>query len=82
MAEVNRFAKALKSSVNQNSDESVNQIVTLGRPKGKHSDARYKQAGVWLPRDLITEVKVRLLRENREMSGLVEDLLKVWLGQK
>jgi hypothetical protein len=77
----NKFEKALSSEpISQAVNESVDQMSsTTGRPKGKHSDDRYKQAGVWLPKDLITEVKIRLLREEKELSGLVEQLLREWV---
>ncbi len=53
----------------------------MGRPPGgKHSNPDYMQTTLWIPRDLMTEVKIKLLRsEYKEFSGTVEGLLRSWL---
>jgi hypothetical protein len=56
----------------------------MGRPPGgKHSNPQYMQTTLWVPRDLMTEVKIKLLRsEYREFSGTVEMLLRTWLKSR
>ena len=53
----------------------------MGRPPGgKHSNPAYMQTTLWIPRDLMADVKVRLIRsEYKEFSGTVETLLRNWL---
>ena len=55
-----------------------------GRPPGgKHSNPAYMQTTLWIPRDLLTEVKIKLLRsEYKEFSGTVERLLRDWLKSR
>ena len=56
----------------------------MGRPPGgKHSNPAYMQTTLWIPRDLMTEVKIKLLRsEYKEFSGTVEALLRNWLKSR
>jgi hypothetical protein len=56
----------------------------MGRPPGgKHSNPEYMQTTLWIPRDLMTEVKIKLLRsEYKEFSGTVEGLLRSWLKSR
>jgi len=53
----------------------------MGRPPGgKHSNPAYMQTTLWIPRDLMLQVKIKLLRsEYKEFSGTVEALLRSWL---
>lgn len=53
----------------------------MGRPPGgKHSNPAYMQTTLWIPRDLMDEVKIKLIRsEYKEFSGTVETLLRNWL---
>ena len=46
----------------------------MGRPPGgKHSNPEYMQTTLWIPRDIMTEVKIKLIRsEYKEFSGTVE----------
>jgi hypothetical protein len=62
--------------------DKAGSIAKVGRPRGKHSDERYKQVGVWLPIDLIKEVKRQLILTDGELSGLVESHLENWLKKE
>jgi len=50
-----------------------------GRPPAKHSDPNYKQMSVYVHKDVRNKVKIRLLEQDGEFSGLVESLLREWL---
>jgi hypothetical protein len=56
----------------------------MGRPPGgKRSDPDYMQTTLYVPRSLMTEIKVKLLRSDaHEFSGLVESLLRDWLKRR
>jgi hypothetical protein len=54
----------------------------LGRPPAKHSSADYAQMCLYISKDVRTLVKVELLAENGEFSGLVESLLRAWLRKR
>jgi hypothetical protein len=56
----------------------------MGRPPGgKRSDPAYMQTTLYLPRSLMTDVRVKLLRSgDAEVSGLVESLLRDWLKRR
>ena len=51
----------------------------LGRPSAKHSSPDYVQMTVYVQKDVRNAVKMRLFQEGRELSALVEKLLKTWL---
>jgi hypothetical protein len=54
----------------------------VGRPPGKHSDPKYSQRSVWLPKALQVEVlKALVTPEGKrfEFSALVEHFLRRWL---
>lgn len=53
----------------------------LGRPRAKHSDPAYRQMSVYIHEDVRLLVKARLLERGGEFSGLVESLLRQWLGK-
>ena len=46
---------------------------------GKRSDGDYKQVSAYIRKDTHQQVKIALLREEREFSELVEELLSGWL---
>lgn len=50
-----------------------------GRPPGKHSNTDYTQTTVYLPKKLLADVKIKLIPDRGEMSGLIEGLLQEWL---
>ena len=62
---------------------SVGAITTprkAGRPRAKHSSPEYAQMTVYVQKAVRNEVKMRLFQEGRELSALVERLLKTWLA--
>jgi len=56
--------------------------ATKGKGRGgKRSDPDYKQVGLYVNKDIHRQVMTRLAAEDGELSALVEDLLKDWLGE-
>jgi len=53
-----------------------------GRPPAKHSSPDYAQMSLYIHQTVRSLVRIELLKENGEFSGLVEDLLRVWLKQR
>jgi hypothetical protein len=49
---------------------------------GKRSDTDYKQVSAYIRKDTHQQVKIALLREEREFSELVEELLSGWLVER
>ncbi|WP_227500130.1 hypothetical protein [Synechococcus sp. PCC 7335] len=47
---------------------------------GKRSDPSYTQVGCYIPKDLNSRVKVRLVEDSRDFSDLVAELLNEWLA--
>jgi hypothetical protein len=64
---------------NDRSDRSTLGARKVGRPRSKHSSPDYAQMTVYIQRSVRNAVKVRLFEEGREMSALVENLLRRWL---
>jgi len=54
----------------------------MGRPKGKHSDPQYAQMTLYVERNVRNLVKSELAQAEGEFSGLVEGLLRKWLGKR
>ena len=50
--------------------------------RGKREDPAFGKIGVYIRTDTITEVKARLIRENQDLSDLVQSLLDSWLEGK
>jgi hypothetical protein len=83
-----------KSAKRQSPKAEQNRITTLvqpvatepkkpGRKPGKHSDENYTQTSIYLPIELRNRVRSKLYEQGKEMSGLVETMLRDWLaGQK
>lgn len=53
-----------------------------GRKAGKHSDKSYTQTSIYLPIELRNRVRAKLYEQGLEMSGLVEDMLRIWLAKQ
>ncbi len=49
--------------------------------KGKRDDNDYGKIGVYIRSETITEVKARLVRQRKDLSDLIQDLLDKWLAQ-
>ena len=53
-----------------------------GRPPAKHSSPDYAQMSLYVHQTVRSLVRIELLKENGEFSGLVEALLREWLKQR
>lgn len=53
-----------------------------GRKPGKHSDESYTQTSIYLPVELRNRVRSKLYEKGMEMSALVENMLREWLGKQ
>lgn len=58
--------------------------VRRGRPNGKRSDPDYVGFTTYIRRDTHHDIKLALLKEKqgRQMSELVEELLREWIERK
>lgn len=55
---------------------------TKGKGRGgKRENPDYRQIGLYVKRDIHRQVMTRLAAEDGELSALVEELLKQWLGE-
>lgn len=54
----------------------------MGRPPGKHSNPQYAQMTIYIDRSVRNLVKSQLAETEGEFSGLVESLLRKWLGKR
>jgi len=48
----------------------------------KNKNDQYVQTNVYLPRTVKTAVKIELLKQERQLSDLVESLIREWLEQR
>jgi len=55
---------------------------TTGRPPAKHSSPDYVQMTVYVKKTVRTDTRIRLFREGRELSALIERLLTAWLEEQ
>jgi hypothetical protein len=78
-----RQAKGQGVSESDKREDSLRSAPRTGKPKkqGKREDHDYGKIGVYIRTETITEVKARLVRERKDMSDLVQDLLDKWLVQ-
>ena len=76
------IAVDLKASQPQ-PDESSSVLPKQRRKRaktGKRSDPTYTQVGCYLPKELSSRVKVKLIEDSRDFSDLVAELLNEWLS--
>lgn len=52
------------------------------RPIGKNKDQQYVQTNIYLQKTVKAAVKIELLKDEGELSGLVESLLQAWLKRR
>lgn len=50
--------------------------------KSKGKDPKYQRTTVYLEKDLHQRLKLAAIKDGREMSGIISDLLKEWLDSK
>jgi hypothetical protein len=86
MSKANAFAALMKEAKGYGVAESDKAVPTSGRvlpsrPRGKRDHIDYGKIGVYIRTQTIADVKMRLIREKRDMSDLVQDLLDSWLKQ-
>ena len=81
----NAFADLMKQAKGQGVAEtdkpdhqSTSQTRKPRRP-GKREHHDYSKIGVYIRTETITEVKTRLVRERRDLSDLIQELLDQWL---
>ena len=89
---MSKFDAILKSAKEPDQETQPRRRRRLSRPAveetapkrapGRRSDPSYRQANAYLPKDLHQEVKVELLKEGKEYSVLVEELLTDWLKSR
>lgn len=88
-SKANAFAALMKQAKGQGLAESERPDASQGfvrqtsRPKrqGKRENHNYGKIGVYIRTETITDVKARLVRERKDMSDLIQDLLDKWLAQ-
>jgi hypothetical protein len=78
---ITEIATDLKAQQEQSSVAPTSIKTSRGRTStGKRSDPLYTQVGCYLPRELNTRVKMRLVDDPRDFSDLVAELLHNWLA--
>jgi hypothetical protein len=84
----NAFADLMKEvkgrgvSETERADDARPVANSTVKPKrqGKREHHDYGKIGVYIRMETITEVKTKLVRERRELSDLVQELLDKWLA--
>lgn len=63
--------------------QNSSQLRSSTRQSGRRSDPEYTQISAYVRKDTLRDVKVELLRngDDRNLSELVEDLLRGWLDK-
>lgn len=56
--------------------------MTVKRKQGKRSMSGYVQRTAYIPKKVYDDVRIKLIRDGRDYSDLVEDLLIRWLKEK
>jgi len=82
MSKANAFSALFKEAGRHGVAESEKPPALpprAARPKGKRDDPAYAKIGVYVRNSTVTEVKARLLRQERDLSDLVQMLLDDWL---
>jgi hypothetical protein len=77
---ITEIATDLKAQQGQASTVPKLAKTSRGRTStGKRSDPLYTQVGCYLPRELNTKIKMKLIDDPRDFSDLVAELLRNWL---
>ena len=85
MSKANSFSDLFKAAGRgiAETDKGVGPAPTRNllpnKRKGKREHEDYGKIGVYIRSATITEVKAKLVRERRELSDLVQELLDSWL---
>ena len=89
-SKANAFADLMKQAKGQGVAETDKQAATERAPispskpkrQGKREHHDYGKIGVYIRTETITEVKSRLIRERKDLSDLIQELLDTWLAPK
>ena len=88
-SKANAFADLMKQAKGQGVAETdkptVDRPATMtvtSKRQGKREHSDYGKIGVYIRTETITEVKSRLIRERKDLSDLVQELLDKWLVAK
>ncbi len=88
-SKANAFADLLKQAKGQGLAETEKPTpaealtnVRTSKRQGKREHRDYGKIGVYIRAETITEVKSRLIRERKDLSDLVQELLDKWLAAK
>ena len=83
MSKANVFSEIFKESGRHGVAETDKPVSTSPqrpiRARGKREDPSFGKIGVYIRQDTITEVKARLIRQDRDLSDLIQVLLDEWL---
>ena len=83
MSKANAFSEIFKESGRHGVAETDKPDRTSPqrpiRSRGKREDPSFGKIGVYIRQDTITEVKARLIRQDRDLSELIQVLLDNWL---
>jgi hypothetical protein len=82
-SKANAFAELMKQAKGQGvaeTDKPDAGRTFKQKRKGKREHHDYGKIGVYIRTETIAEVKARLVRERKELSDLVQDLLDEWLA--
>jgi hypothetical protein len=83
MSKANAFSALFKEAGRHGVGETDKPEEALrarsSRPRGKREDPAFGKIGVYIRNSTITEVKARLIRQDRDLSELVQSLLDDWL---
>jgi len=81
MSKANAFSALFKEAGRHGvaETEKPDETPRSGRPRGKRDDPEFGKIGVYIKQTTITEVKARLIRQDRDLSDLIQVLLDDWL---
>jgi hypothetical protein len=75
------FNAALERKKTEEPQEST-PLQTQPTRKSKSTDPNYVRTTVYLPKRLHQQLKAAAVEEDREMSGIVEELIDTWLKSR
>ena len=88
MSKANAFAALMKEAKGHGVPESSRQDTTRYNRlphksvKGKRDHTDYGKIGVYIRMETIADVKTRLIRERKDLSDLVQELLEQWIEKQ
>jgi len=82
MSKANVFAALIKEARGHGVAETDKQSSVVQRIRGKRDNSEYGKIGVYIRNETIAEVKARLIREKRDLSDLVQQLLDRWIERQ